>query len=147
MIRAAIRSADRAPAWSPSGTTLAFHSKRNVNWNIHGVAVSGGAAAGEPEAYTAATSAESSATWRSGGDLLAFASTQLGGSDIFTVEPPDPTSMTGASLGSVSGRPSRAARSGWISAGEPQTAAEVGSGSSSRQPPVVRALVPAPMGA
>jgi Tol biopolymer transport system component len=83
-------SVDRGPAWAPSGMRLAWHTNRDASWNLYSVGVSSGAATGEETAYTTAATAESSATWRADGDALAFASNQLGGSDIWTVEPPDP---------------------------------------------------------
>jgi Tol biopolymer transport system component len=62
------------------------------------VAIASGAASGEESAFTTAATAESSATWRSGGDALALTSNQLGGSDIWMIEPPDPvlTAVQGA---------------------------------------------------
>jgi len=80
---------DRAPAWSPSGASIAFHSKRDGNWNIYAVSVVSGSPSGNPVAATAAASAESSAAWSTGGEI-AFVTNQLGGSDIYTVNPPDP---------------------------------------------------------
>jgi Tol biopolymer transport system component len=82
--------ADRGPVWSPNGARLAFHSNRDGNWNLYSVAIASGAPSGEEEAYTAAATAESSATWRADGKALAFVSNQVGGSDLATVEPPDP---------------------------------------------------------
>ncbi|RPJ43195.1 MAG: hypothetical protein EHM19_09145, partial [Candidatus Latescibacterota bacterium] len=82
---------------SPSVARLAYHSDWDGNWNIYSVPVASGAASGSETAYTTAATAESSATWRSDGDALALVSNQLGGSDVWTIEPPDPI------LGSVQG--------------------------------------------
>ncbi|MFH1679713.1 MAG: Ig-like domain-containing protein [Candidatus Eisenbacteria bacterium] len=83
-------AADRGPVWSPNGARIAFHSNRDGNWNLYAVLVSNGEPSGAEEAYTAAATVESSATWRSDGDVLAFVSNQVGGSDLSTVQPPGP---------------------------------------------------------